>query len=115
MTTCAANMSSGRALPPTLAANPTLGDWLHIGPDGTVEVYRGPRFVAIDVENLAGHEGGGSRYSTPGRCRRPRRCGFGDASRLRIVGIDAGVHGGIDDAGRYRVDPDTLAGILNCQ
>ena len=34
-------MSSGRALPPTLAANPRLGDWLHIGPDGTVEVRSG--------------------------------------------------------------------------
>ncbi len=29
------------ALPPTLAANPRLGDWLRIGPDGTVEVRSG--------------------------------------------------------------------------
>lgn len=28
-------------LPPTLAANPRLGDWLRIGPDGTVEVRSG--------------------------------------------------------------------------
>lgn len=29
------------ALPPTLAANPRLGDWLRIGSDGTVEVHSG--------------------------------------------------------------------------
>jgi nicotinate dehydrogenase subunit B len=29
------------ALPPTLAANPRLGDWLRIGPDGSVEVRSG--------------------------------------------------------------------------
>jgi nicotinate dehydrogenase subunit B len=29
------------ALPPTLAANPRLGDWLRIAPDGTVEVRSG--------------------------------------------------------------------------
>ena len=29
------------ALPPTLAANPRLGDWLRIGPDGTVAVHSG--------------------------------------------------------------------------
>ena len=34
-------MSTGKALPPTLAANPRLGDWLRIGPDGTVEVRSG--------------------------------------------------------------------------
>ena len=34
-------MSTGKALPPTLAANPRLGDWLRIAPDGTVEVRSG--------------------------------------------------------------------------
>jgi CO/xanthine dehydrogenase Mo-binding subunit len=34
-------VSDGTALPPTLAANPRLGDWLHIGPDGVVEVRSG--------------------------------------------------------------------------
>ena len=34
-------MSGGKALPPTLAANPRLGDWLRIAPDGTVEVRSG--------------------------------------------------------------------------
>ena len=34
-------MTGGKALPPTLAANPRLGDWLRIGPDGTVEVRSG--------------------------------------------------------------------------
>jgi CO/xanthine dehydrogenase Mo-binding subunit len=34
-------VSSTDALPPTLAANPRLADWLHIGADGTVEVRSG--------------------------------------------------------------------------
>ena len=34
-------MTAGKALPPTLAANPRLGDWLRIGADGTVEVRSG--------------------------------------------------------------------------
>ena len=34
-------MSGGNALPPTLEANPRLGDWLRIGGDGTVEVRSG--------------------------------------------------------------------------
>ena len=34
-------MSNGRALPPTLEANPRLGDWLRIDADGTVEVRSG--------------------------------------------------------------------------
>ncbi len=34
-------MSGGKALPPTLEANPRLADWLHIGSDGTVEVRSG--------------------------------------------------------------------------
>jgi len=34
-------VSTGKALPPTLAANPRLGDWLRIAPDGTVEVRSG--------------------------------------------------------------------------
>ena len=34
-------MSTGKALPPTLAANPRLGDWLRIALDGTVEVRSG--------------------------------------------------------------------------
>ncbi|HZA09551.1 xanthine dehydrogenase family protein molybdopterin-binding subunit [Mycobacterium sp.] len=29
------------ALPPSLAANPRLGDWLRIGPDGTIEIRSG--------------------------------------------------------------------------
>lgn len=34
-------MTGDAALPPTLAANPRLGDWLRIGPDGIVEVRSG--------------------------------------------------------------------------
>ena len=34
-------MTGDMALPPTLAANPRLGDWLRIGPDGTVTVHSG--------------------------------------------------------------------------
>ncbi|HEV7852462.1 MAG TPA: molybdopterin cofactor-binding domain-containing protein, partial [Mycobacterium sp.] len=34
-------MTGDMALPPTLAANPRLGDWLRIGSDGTVEVHSG--------------------------------------------------------------------------
>ncbi len=34
-------MTGDTALPPTLAANPRLGDWLRIGSDGTVEVRSG--------------------------------------------------------------------------
>lgn len=34
-------MTGDAALPPTLAANPRLGDWLRIGRDGTVEVRSG--------------------------------------------------------------------------
>src|SRR5882762_8821802 len=29
------------ALPPSLAANPRLGDWVHIGSDGIVEIRSG--------------------------------------------------------------------------
>ena len=35
------NVTGDKALPPTLAANPRLGDWLRIGSDGTVEVRSG--------------------------------------------------------------------------
>jgi nicotinate dehydrogenase subunit B len=34
-------VTGAEALPPTLAANPRLGDWLRIGPDGSVEVRSG--------------------------------------------------------------------------
>ncbi len=34
-------MTGAEALPPTLAANPRLGDWLRIGSDGSVEVRSG--------------------------------------------------------------------------
>ena len=55
---------------------------------------------------------------SPGKARRaqcrPRRlCGSGEHSGIADGGIYTGVHRRIDDAGRYCVDPDSMAGILS--
>ena len=42
---------STEALPPTLAANPRLGDWLRIDPDGIVEVRAG-KVELVDRKEL---------------------------------------------------------------
>jgi hypothetical protein len=35
--------------------------------------------------------------------------------RVGLVRVDAAVHRGVDDAGRYRVDADTLARVFHCK
>jgi hypothetical protein len=65
--------------------------------------------TAIDVENFAGDEGGvleieGTVDDVGDAADAILRMHAG----VLLVGIDAGVHGRVDDAGRYRVDPNPL-------